>query len=642
MKSQSSDPSSKQVSGIEKRAVAIANDPVLAAMLAEERVESEDLDITLLWKLMRYVRPHGLITSISIALSIVESLLMTLPAYVIGLALDHITGGDRDTQMIDGALGSLGEWVLGAVGASGQTALIVYFGGVVAVAWILRWLLAMTTTYLVQILGQKVVHDLRVDVYNHVTRMSLDYFHKNPVGRLVNRTTFDVQALSELFSNAFAQGLRDSVFIIVLTAVMFALDAPLAAILVGTFPLLVLVAYIYRYLARPSLRTLQAVQSRMNSWLAENLSGMRENQLYRREERRRAEYRSLTEAHQTAWVRVIQAWGMMRPAMMAVTAVGTAIVLLVGYDRVLAGLITVGVLLTFLQYTARLWVPIRNLTEKINVIQNALTAGERIFDVLETPSSMVDSPDADQATEVERGAVKFDEVRFSYPTSEQEVLRGISFEASPGDLIALVGDTGAGKTTIVSLLSRFYDVDSGHVLVDGRDVRDYTLHNLRRGIALVPQDVVVFAGTLRDNITLGAEVDDELIMDCMRAVCAEELVYRFDEGLDHVLEESGRTLSAGERQLLSFARALLVNPPILILDEATASIDTRTEIKIQQALDELTRGRTTIVIAHRLSTIRDADLILVLRDGEVIERGTHEELLILDDEYARLHRKHTS
>lgn len=635
--------SDENLTRVEREALEAAGaDPILRQMLRDERIESEELDATLLVRLLAYTRAHKMLGLICVVLAMAESFLMTLPAYMIGLAVDRATQvSERKNQFLDGALDSVASRFLEVFEFSeAGVGIIVFFGVAVMVVWVLRWIASVITTYLVQMLGQRVVHDLRCGVFSKIASMGMDYFHTNPVGRLVNRTTFDVASLSELFSDALAQGFRDLLFVFVLIAVMFSLDVTLALILIASFPLLIGVALAYRALARPSLRTMTGVQSRMNSWLAENLSGMRENQLYRKEAERTAEWHALTEAHQASVTRVIQAWGILRPGMIVVSAAATSIVLWVGYSRVIEGLVTVGILLTFLQYTARLWVPVRNLAEKFNIIQTALTAGERVFDVLDTATSMHDESHADPDLQVEGGQVEFDSVRFTYPTAEELVLKEISFEVEPGTMVALVGDTGAGKSTIVSLISRFYDVDSGEVRVDGRDVRDYTLHNLRRAVALVPQDVFIFAGTLRENITLGREVSDEVILECARAVRAEELIRRFEEGLDHVLEEGGRTLSAGERQLLSFARALLERPPILILDEATASIDTRTEFRIQQALERLTEGRTTIVIAHRLSTIREADQILVLRDGYVVERGTHSELHALGGEYRRLHDAH--
>jgi ABC-type multidrug transport system fused ATPase/permease subunit len=577
-----------------------------------------------------------------VLLAVVQAVFMTAPAYLIGMAIDRITpGGVRSEQFMDAPIDALEAWFVGTftfeeVGVG----VAVFFGTLIVAIWLVRWCFETGATYLMQRLGQLVVHDLRRDIYRHITGMDQGFLHNNPVGRLVNRTTFDVQSLSDLFANAFAQGFRDLLFIAILIAVMMALDPMLALILLGSFPALVAIAWLYRTLARPALRTNSAVVSRMNAWLAENISGMRENQLYRQEDRRRAEMASLTNAHQASITRVIQSWAFLRPSMMFVMACTTALVLWVGYGRVTTELISLGVLMTFLQYTARLWVPVRNLTEKVNVIQTALTSGERVFDVLETPTRMRDRDGADLALHVERGDVSFENVRFSYPGTDEEVLHEISFEIAAGDMLALVGDTGAGKSTIAHLISRFYDADSGSVKVDGHDVRDYTLRQLRRGIALVPQDVVIFAGTIRDNITLGIDVTDERVMECAAAVCADELIDRFEDGLDHVMDEGGRTLSAGERQLLSFARALVFNPPILLLHEATASVDTRTEALVQSALARLTEGRTTIVIAHRLSTIRHADQILVMRRGNIVERGSHDDLMEQDGVYAQMVRSH--
>ncbi len=575
---------------------------------------------------------------------------MTLPAYVIGMAVDVVRNQGAARKAVSGLEGAfiglvdaLTAGPLASFDMKASTAQITAFALLIMGLWIGRWIFAMLATYSVQKLGQRIVHDLRLNVYKHITDMDMGYFHKNPVGRLVNRTTFDTQSISQFFSDAFSQGLLDTLFILFLILMMLSLDVTLALILICALPLLVAAGALYRNMVRPAMRTNSAVISRMNSWLAENINGMRENQLYGVVTRRRGEFGSLTDAHQTSVHKLIQAWAMLRPLMMLICAVATAIVLWQGYERVVNGLITVGVLLTFLQYTTRLWVPVRNLAEKLNIIQTALTAAERIFDVLEAKTRMKNTPDANPELEVSEGAIVFENVRFAYPNkAEDEVLKGIDFEVEPGQMLALVGDTGAGKSTIIHLLSRFYDVSAGTITLDGQKLPDYTLERLRQGIALVPQDVVIFAGTIRENITLGLEVDDEVVWECARAVCADRFINKFEDGLDHVMDEAGRTLSAGERQLLSFARALVYNPPVLILDEATANVDTETEALIQQALERLTAGRTSVVIAHRLSTIRDADQILVLRHGQVIERGRHDELLDQGGEYARLHELHMS
>ena len=641
MSSQTAD-NTPRISSAEREALEVARDPVLRQMLDEERVESTQLDTALLLRLLTFLRPHRRLLSLAFALALLEALLMTAPAYVIGLAIDRFKAADA---VREGGIANIfnagADLWLQWYDDDAARALVVFFGLAVASTWLIRWFISVTTSYVVQKLGQRVVHDLRVTIYRHITGMDLTYFHGQPVGRLVNRTTFDTQAISELFSDAIAQGSRDLLFIGVLMVVMVTLDVPLALVLLSTIPVLVLVAVLYRYVARPALRTNQAVQSRMNAWLAENIAGMRENQLYRRESRRRAEFDALTQAHQRSITRVIRAWGWMRPAMLVASSMATVAILGLGYWRVTEGLITVGVMLTFVQYTTLMWRPVRSVAEKFNLIQTSLTAGERVMDVLDTATQMADDPSADVHRSVERGAVRFEDVRFAYPSKpDAEVLKGIDFDIAPGQTFALVGDTGAGKSTITHLLSRFYDPGEGLVVVDDADVRRYTLRELRRAIALVPQDVVIFATTVRENITLGADVDEETLRTCIEAVQAHHFIDRMPGGLEHVLEESGRTLSAGERQLLSFARALVANPPILVLDEATASVDTETEQRIQTALDELTRGRTSLIIAHRLSTVRDADQILVLRHGVVVERGSHHELLALDGEYARLHELH--
>lgn len=625
----------------EELVLKMTGDPILKKMLDEERVEGRLLDTALLKRLFGFLAPHKTLTAMVVALAFVESLVATGPAFFIGAAMDRAMNSPRTESGLLAWIDHVGaplveQW---GEGSSDAASWVVFYGLVVGLVYVSYWVVSMVAFYSMQRLGQVVVHDLRVEVFQHISSMDLGFFHKNPVGRLVNRTTFDVQAVSELFADAFAQGFRDFLFILVLLGVMFAMDAPLALILLGAFPFLVGVALLYRRLARPALRTNSAVSSRMNAWMAENIAGMRENQLYRREKYRRAEFDALTRAHQSSIADVIHSWAILRPGMMMTCGVATTLILWLGYDRATSGVITVGVLLTFLQYTVRVWRPVRSLTEKFNLIQSSLTSAERIMDVLDARTGIKDPVHAPKDQKVTRGELRFDKVRFAYPGTEEEVLKGVDFHIQPGQMLALVGDTGAGKSTIVHLMSRFYDVTSGRVEIDGEDVKSYLLRNLRSGIAIVPQDLVIFAGSIRENITLGAEVSEDRIIQCAKAVCADKFIHRLG-GLDATLDEGGKTLSVGERQLLSFARALVANPPVLILDEATANVDTRTEVQIQKALEALTEGRTCVAIAHRLSTIRNADLILLLRHGQVVERGSHPELMDMDGEYAKLVRLH--
>lgn len=627
------------MSRVEAEALRAARDPLLAQMLREERVESNVRDKRLLVRLLAYLRPHRGLAAASVSLAFLEAIVSTMPPFVIGFAVDEALSSERDPSALDRALHALVDRFPSLTSVDGGH-VFVATGVLIGMIWLVKAGIGSASLFCVQVLGQRVVHDMRKDVYGHITGMDLGYFQKNPVGRLVNRATFDVQKLSELFSDAFAEGVRDLLFVIVLLGFLFTLDAPLAALILISMPVLAGWAELYRRMARPAMRTLTAVISRMNGWIAENIAGMRENQLYRQEARRRGEFDALTEAHQRSVTHVISAWGIIRPGLMITSAVATAAILWVGHARVSTGVLTVGLLLTFLQYTTRIWVPVRNLAEKLNLIQESLTSAERIADVLDRPSAMRDAPGVDRAIVPTEGAVTFENVSFTYPGTTTPVLHDLSVDVPKGQMLALIGDTGAGKSTIVSLVSRFHDTTTGRVLVDGRDVRDYALASLRGSIALVPQDVVVFAGTVRDNLTLGRDVDDARVWACLEAVDAAELVRELPGGLGHELEESGKTLSAGQRQLLAFARALLTDPPILILDEATSNIDSETEARIQAALEVLTKGRTSIVIAHRLSTIRDADEILVLRHGRIVERGRHEALLEAGGEYRRLYDLH--
>jgi ATP-binding cassette, subfamily B, multidrug efflux pump len=604
-------------SAIEREALALTHDPILLHMLNEERVEAHSLDLSLLRRLLSFLPPHRSLAIFALSFALLEALVMAIPPFLVGKTLDLITSSSPPNLIL-----SLGLWT--------------------AAAWALRWCIAVATSYAMQRLGLAVVHDIRCALFSHISLQDQPFFLQNPTGRLVNRTAFDTQSLSELFSDALASSSRDLLFILVLLSVMLSLNPPLALILLLSFPVLISIALLYRHIVRPPMRTMTAVMSRMNAWISEHTSGMRENHLYRCQPRRAAEFLNLTHAHQASTTLVVRGWALLRPAMLLTASTSSLLILLFGYHLTLSHTISLGVLLTFLQYADMLWRPVRDLAEKFNLIQTSLTSAERITHTLNSSPLISTLPSANPTLTINAGAISLQDVHFAYPSQPQkQVLKGISFNVKPNETIAIVGDTGAGKSTIAQLLMRFFDPTSGQVIIDGHDARDFTLDHLREGVAFVPQDVTLFASSIRDNISLGADFSDAHIWRALDAVHASPIVRRFPLLLDHILDEGGRTLSAGERQLLAFARALAFNAPILILDEATANIDSPTERLIQAALLTLTSDRTSIIIAHRLSTIRHAHQILVLRDGLIIERGDHASLLSLHGEYARLHHLHT-
>jgi ATP-binding cassette subfamily B protein len=492
-----------------------------------------------------------------------------------------------------------------------------------------------------QMTGQRIMQDMRRQIFGHLQRLHVAYFDRNPVGRLMTRVTTDVDAVNELFTSGVVTVFGDIFTLFGIMGVMLALDVRLALVTFSVIPFFFLVTNWFRKGARESFRETRKWVARINAFLQENLTGMSVVQLFRREERNRGAFAEINRKHADANMTAIFYYAVFYPAIELLAALAVGLILVWGGGEVLRGTVTLGVLVAFIQYSERFWRPISDLSEKFNILQAAMASSERIFLLLDTVPE-VSSPTAPRALGVVRGRVAFEHVSFSYAENAageaNYVLRDIDFVVEPGRSVALVGATGAGKTSIISLLTRFYDVQQGRVTLDGVDVRELATGELRRSLALVLQDVHLFSGTIASNIRLGSDVSDERVREAARAVHAHRFVEALPQGYDTEVKERGSTLSVGQKQLLSFARALAHDPRVLVLDEATSSVDTETEQLIQQALKVLLRGRTAIVIAHRLSTIQNVDEILVLHKGRIRERGTHQALLAQRGLYWRLYQ----
>jgi ATP-binding cassette subfamily B multidrug efflux pump len=579
----------------------------------DDAVAPQSYDLQLLRRLLGYLRPHLGAVAAAFVLIVAQAGIDLVGPYLTKVAIDrHIATGD----------------------ASGLARVAGLYLLALAAAFVVRF----GQNTIMQMAGQRIMQDMRREIFAHLQRLHVGHFDRNPVGRLMTRVTTDVDAVNELFTSGVVTVFGDIFTLLGIMAVMVALDWRLALVTFAVIPPFFALTNWFRKGARGSFRETRRWVARINAFLQENLSGMSVVQLFRREAKNREAFAAINRRHYDANMQAMFYYAVFYPAIELLAAIATALILVYGGGGVLAGGLTLGVLVAFIQYSERFWRPISDLSEKFNVLQAAMAASERIFGLLDT-KALVTSPDPAVRPGVVQGRVSLEHVWFSYApdAATRHVLKDIDFVVEPGRSVALVGATGAGKTSVISLLMRFYDAQEGTVALDGVDVREWDLRRLRSSLALVLQDVHLFSGTIASNIRLGSDIPMERVRAAAEAVHAHRFIERLPQGYDTEVKERGATLSVGQKQLLSFARALAHDPRVLILDEATSSVDTETEQLIQDALRVLLRGRTAIVIAHRLSTVQNVDEILVLHKGRIRERGTHQELLARRGVYWKLY-----
>jgi ATP-binding cassette, subfamily B, multidrug efflux pump len=489
-------------------------------------------------------------------------------------------------------------------------------------------------SYLTNWLGQSVVKDMRVTVFKKILRLNLAFFDKTPIGTLTTRTINDIEAINDVFSEGLISIVADMLMIIAILFVMFREDWRLTLISLSPFPILIVATYIFKESVNKSFYRVRNAVSALNAFVQEHLTGVVIVQAFSGEKREYAKFKTINKEHRTANIDAIFAYSVFFPVVEIILAISLGLMVWWGANKVLNYEVTQGVMIAFIMYLNMLFRPLRMLADKFNTLQMGMVASERVFRIMDSEERI---PDNGTNTGAIKGAITFDHVYFAYK-DEDWVLRDINFQAKEGETIAIVGHTGSGKTTIISILNRLYEIQKGNILIDNVDIKDYSLHALRSKIGVVLQDVFLFAGSVYENITMrNTDITREQVEHAARLIGMHEFIMQLPGGYDYQVMERGSTLSLGQRQLISFVRALLYNPSILILDEATSSIDTESEQLIQQAIDKLIAGRTSIVIAHRLSTISKASKIIVLDKGEVREMGTHEELLKLGGFYQKLH-----
>ncbi|GIU77570.1 MAG: ABC transporter ATP-binding protein [Bryobacteraceae bacterium] len=595
--------------------------------MQEEVSLSRSFDPRLTRRLLALVLPYWPFVLLALACLLVNSVLQILSPLLTKIAIDRYLAPAPTTTLpwLEQRLPS--EPIAGIASVS-----LLYFGILAA-----GLLLDFSQQLVMQWTGQQAMFSLRRRILDHLHRLDLRFFDTNPVGRLVTRVTSDVDALNELFASGLVSLLGDALVVLFILGAMFRLSPALTLLMLAALPLVFLVTILFRRAVAASNRRIRAAVARINSFLQEHVSGIAVLQLYNRETRAARDFAAVNAAHRDAYFDSIRAYGWFYPSIEFVSVLTVASLLVAGGWQVRQNALSLGILIAFFQYAMRLFRPIQDLSERYNILQTALAAAERIFELLDTQPRILPPPRPRPFPE-SIAPIEFDDVWFAYK-DEDWVLRGVSFTIQPGEVIAVVGHTGAGKTTLTNLLLRFYDVQRGSIRIGGVDIREFDPRELRRRFGVVLQDPTLFTGTIADNIRLGsAHVTEDAIEMAAEQVNLLDFIEELPSRFDHPVRERGAGLSTGQKQLISFARALAHDPLYLILDEATSSVDTETELKVREALEAMVEGRTSIIIAHRLSTIQRAHRIFVMHKGQLRETGTHQELLARRGIYWKLYQ----
>jgi ATP-binding cassette subfamily B protein len=626
----------------------------------EEEVLGKAYDGRLMRRLLTYLRPYKWHVVVALGAIILKSAADVLGPFLTKIAIDKYLAKSPNSH----------SWIGDRLSDAPLTG-IAQIGGLYVAILIFTFALEFVQTYLMQWTGQKVMFDLRSQIFRHLQHMHVGFFDKNPVGRLVTRVTTDVDALNEMFTAGVVSIFEDVFVLAGIIFIMMKMNWKLALITFAMLPLIVYATKIFRDKVRDSYRRIRTAIARINAYLQEAVSGMLVLQLFNREKRAFNKFSDINASHMEAFKDAIMAYAVYYPVVEIMSAIAIASIIWWGGKDVIRGVATIGVLVAFMQYAQRFFRPIQDLSEKYNILQSAMAAGERVFKLLDTKIEVTSAAITKQPQGP--GRIEFDHVWFAYnasgatgvparpegagvaaglrpagtgqspvltPTTEPDwVLRDVSFVLEPGETIAVVGHTGAGKTTLISLLMRFYDVQRGAVRIDGVDIKEMNLDELRSRFGVVLQDPFLFSGTVESNIRLGtARIQDQDVEQAAEDVNLADFIRSLPGGFKEEVRERGSTLSTGQKQLISFARALAHSPKILILDEATSSVDTETEFRVRDALNRMVEGRTALIIAHRLSTIQRADKIIVMHKGQVREMGSHQQLLAQRGIYYKLYQ----